>query len=154
MKKLTLLQRVFINVKYYILFFYWFLTDSKRRHEWRRWWLVVFLFFLSACSPVWEEIEKSSLELGSGKEKTSLSTTTPENKLSTTVTAELALRLRDLPENQGGYELTTMPNGSVFTVSYCRDFGGTLWAYGSYVDGSGKNWIGFTAARYLSGGCE
>ena len=159
MNKLTLMQRIFINVKYYMLFIYWFLTASKQRHEWRRWWLVVFLFIISACSPIWEEGEKKLSVISSGKDMIYISTTTPttapESGLSTTtVTAERALRLRDLPESQGGTTLTIMPNGSEFTVSYCIEVSGTIWAYGSYKDSTGKHWLGYSAARYLQNACD
>jgi hypothetical protein len=70
------------------------------------------------------------------------------------VVAEIALRIRTLPEEWGGTELSTIPKGGTFTVYTCMDVDGTEWAFGGHTDGAGTNWVGYVAARYLDGGCE
>lgn len=64
------------------------------------------------------------------------------------------LRLRDFPDTLGSEELTIIPFGEVFHPYYCQDIKGTVWAFGVYTDKEGTNWLGYVAARYLSGGCE
>jgi hypothetical protein len=66
------------------------------------------------------------------------------------VMADVALRVRDMPEEWGGSELTTIPRGDFFRVYACMDVQGTAWAFGSYTDSHGKHWVGYAAARYLS----
>ena len=66
------------------------------------------------------------------------------------VTAEHALWLRDKPQEEGGVPITSMANGSQFTVYACRDG----WAVGVYVSPSGQAWWGYASDRYLDNGCQ
>lgn len=66
------------------------------------------------------------------------------------VIATKALWLRDAR----GVGLTVMPNGSLLDVIYCRTVRETKWAFGYFIDQHGKRWVGYAAARYLSGACK
>lgn len=113
--------------------------------------IVAVAFFISSCNPIWnatENLPDRTSKTVYATPKTNMST------IATAVIAERALRLRSYPEGFGGREINIMPNGSEFHVYYCQDFSGTLWAFGSYVDAIGKTWVGYAAARYLSGGCD
>lgn len=114
--------------------------------------ILILSLFLFGCSPVWDTTatpQKATATL----DATLLKMDT-QKPTSSSVTAEKALNLRELPEEQSGAVLTVMPNDSEFTIYYCKTIAETVWAFGSYKDNDGKIWLGYTAARYLDGGCD
>lgn len=82
-----------------------------------------------------------------------VSTINPSTTMSEVI-AEKSLRLRDLPEELGGKELTIMSSGSKMRILYCQVVERTKWAFGYYTDDSGKNWVGWASAKYLKDACK
>lgn len=110
--------------------------------------LVLFVFALLACAlPASPTVLQASV---SGNAKLASSITAQTRTPPAVVIAIKTLWLRDAK----GSGLTVMPNGSQMDVIYCRTVRGTTWAFGYYVDETGKQWAGFAAARYLSGACK
>lgn len=105
------------------------------------------IFFGMACSFSLYPAEVVETPLSTTLKPASPNTAPPPVLSTTFVIAERALWLRETPNGQ---RLIAMPAGSGMIVERCEVVENTGWAFGTFVDDSGKHWVGYAAARYLS----